>query len=224
MRRSSLRWSKRERRWSSRIERLRAAARGAPPRAWIRGRMRVSSICCGLAVGLLIGPPLLDCAGARIGAGSASAAERQAKPRKPHAERPARPRADRPGFLKPGDPRFAYAPGFVFPLHERPAARMSFMRNPLVSAEYRATPEYNYLYMASPVVGSPPNLPPRRYAADNSYLLRRPSPGPIDGTTARRSRRRATPPVWRSARTAARPAAPTSRRSGAGASRGSTTR
>ena len=69
-----------------------------------------------------------------------------------------------------------YAPSFSSPLYDAPYAAMSFVANPLVSAEYRATPDYNYLYTPASTYRSAPRVRSHRYAADHSYLLR-PSPG-----------------------------------------------
>jgi hypothetical protein len=73
-------------------------------------------------------------------------------------------------------PGAAYAPAFSSPLYGVPRATMSFVANPLVSADYRATPDYNYLYTPASTYRSPPRVRSHRYAADHSYLLR-PSPG-----------------------------------------------
>jgi hypothetical protein len=70
----------------------------------------------------------------------------------------------------------AHAPSFSAPLYEAPYAAMSFIANPIVSAEYRATPDYNYLYTPASTYRSAPRVRSHRYAADNSYLLR-PMPG-----------------------------------------------
>jgi hypothetical protein len=44
--------------------------------------------------------------------------------------------------------------------------------NPLQSSEYRATPEYEYLYTASSTARSVPPVARYSYARDNTYLLR----------------------------------------------------
>jgi hypothetical protein len=44
--------------------------------------------------------------------------------------------------------------------------------NPLQSSEYRATPEYEYLYTASTTARSVPPVARYDYARDNTYLLR----------------------------------------------------
>jgi hypothetical protein len=44
--------------------------------------------------------------------------------------------------------------------------------NPLVSSEYRATPEYEYLYTATTTYRAIPPVARYSYARDNSYLLR----------------------------------------------------
>jgi hypothetical protein len=44
--------------------------------------------------------------------------------------------------------------------------------NPLQSSEYRATPEYEYLYTASTTARSVPPVARYNYARDNTYLLR----------------------------------------------------
>jgi hypothetical protein len=70
----------------------------------------------------------------------------------------------------------ASTPSFSSPLYGAPYGAMSFVANPLVSADYRATPDYNYLYTPASTYRSAPRLRSHRYAADHSYLLR-PSPG-----------------------------------------------
>ena len=44
--------------------------------------------------------------------------------------------------------------------------------NPLQSSEYRATPEYEYLYTASSTARAVPPVERYNYARDNTYLLR----------------------------------------------------
>jgi hypothetical protein len=74
----------------------------------------------------------------------------------------------RPRFAKPS----AYAAAFSLAPYGRPHVTGAFVRNPLVSAEYRSTPEYEYLYTPAPVHASPPAPASYRYAADTAYLLR----------------------------------------------------
>jgi hypothetical protein len=74
------------------------------------------------------------------------------------------------GPLAIGAPVFSPAP------YDAPHAVISVIVNPLVTAEYKATPDYTYLYIPSLTYGSPPRIVRYRYAADHSYLLR-PSSG-----------------------------------------------
>jgi hypothetical protein len=74
---------------------------------------------------------------------------------------------------------FGYAPSFVRPLYKGRYAPISTVANPLVSAEYKATPDYNYLYTPSSAYASPPPIKSYRYAADHGYLLR-----PLSGLSA----------------------------------------
>lgn len=73
------------------------------------------------------------------------------------------------------------SPATVF-AHDRPAfspvpqrssfATVSFAPNPIVSAPYRATAEYEFLYTPALMAASPPPITNYRYRADNGYLLR----------------------------------------------------
>jgi hypothetical protein len=75
-----------------------------------------------------------------------------------------------------GLPRFGrparYNASFAGKLYARAYTREAFVANPVASAEYRATPEYDYLYTGGLIASSPPAPSSHRYAADNSYLLR----------------------------------------------------
>jgi hypothetical protein len=57
-------------------------------------------------------------------------------------------------------------------LYRGPYNLISTVVIPLVSAQYKATPDYEYLYTASSAYSTMPTVPSYRYAADNSYLLR----------------------------------------------------
>jgi hypothetical protein len=128
-----------------------------------------------LAGGLMAGSAAMDPRWLPAGLGPAAAVERASG-----IDRPARPR----GSMKPsgrdkaedGRPRFAkpsaYTASFSLGPYNRSHIRGTFVRNPLVSAEYRSTPEYEYLYTPTPVHASPPAPASYRYAADTGYLLR----------------------------------------------------
>jgi hypothetical protein len=61
---------------------------------------------------------------------------------------------------------------FALPLHRGAYGIGPFVRNPLVTSEYRPTAEYEYLYTPALAAYSPPQPSSYRYSADNSYLLR----------------------------------------------------
>jgi hypothetical protein len=65
-----------------------------------------------------------------------------------------------------------YSASFAPAVYSQPYVRGVFVANPLVSSEYPATPDYNYLYTAALIYERKPPLASYRYAADMSYLLR----------------------------------------------------
>jgi hypothetical protein len=73
------------------------------------------------------------------------------------------------------------------PLYARRHVPIATVPNPLVSAEYKATPDYDYLYTPAAIEISPPPLANHRYAADFGYLLR-PLPGARAAASAYRWR------------------------------------
>jgi hypothetical protein len=133
--------------------------------------MRRSPLRFATAVAAL-GSVLAGLWGAGIGIVPAAAAPEH--PRKARAIATPNRQGERPGFMRAGpEAAFRYEPGFTRPLAASPTTRIAFMPNPLVSAEYRATPEYEYLYHRSFTAAAAPPPPPSRYAGDNGYLLRR---------------------------------------------------
>ncbi|HEX8662824.1 MAG TPA: hypothetical protein VF744_02195 [Beijerinckiaceae bacterium] len=110
------------------------------------------------------------------GLGPALAAPAAAAERAKAASRPERAKKATWDEAEDGRPRFAkpsaYTAAFSLAPYDRPHVRGSFVRNPLVSAQYRSTPEYEYLYTPAPVHASPPAPASYRYAADTAYLLR----------------------------------------------------
>jgi len=149
---------------------------GAPRIGGARGLaksgMRTGTVIFAALGALMLGaaPPQLDGIPIPFGPQGAVAAE--------HAKRAARPppkAAPSPAFAGPrfGPPDAdALKPTFS---RKRIPADYAVIRaapNPLVSAEYRGTPEYEYLFVADPALRSPPPAGRYVYALDYRYLLR----------------------------------------------------
>jgi hypothetical protein len=64
------------------------------------------------------------------------------------------------------------APVFSARLYGAPFAVIASVPNPIVTACYKATPEYTYLYTPAGMVGAPPAMRLHTYGADTRYLLR----------------------------------------------------
>src|SRR3954469_16689276 len=83
------------------------------------------------------------------------------------------------------------APVFSARLYGAPFAIIAIVPNPIVTACYKATPEYTYLYTPAGMVGAPPPIRLHTYGADTRYSSARfrptiRAPRPIAGR-ARRS-------------------------------------
>ena len=63
------------------------------------------------------------------------------------------------------------APVFSARLYGAPFALIASVPNPIVTACYKATPEYTYLYTPAGMVGAPPAMRLHTYGADTRYLL-----------------------------------------------------
>jgi len=63
------------------------------------------------------------------------------------------------------------APVFSARLYGAPFAVIAIVPNPIVTACYKATPEYTYLYTPAGMVGAPPAMRLHTYGADTRYLL-----------------------------------------------------
>jgi hypothetical protein len=63
------------------------------------------------------------------------------------------------------------APVFSARLYGTPFALIATVPNPIVTACYKATPEYTYLYTPAGMVGAPPDMRLHNYGADTRYLL-----------------------------------------------------
>src|SRR5215207_9836830 len=63
------------------------------------------------------------------------------------------------------------APVFSARLYGAPFAVIAIVPNPIVTACYKATPEYTYLYTPAGMVGAPPAMRLHNYGADTRYLL-----------------------------------------------------
>src|SRR5215203_3647750 len=64
------------------------------------------------------------------------------------------------------------APVFSARLYGAPFAVIAIVPNPIVTACYKATPEYTYLYTPAGMVGAPPPaMRLHNYGADTRYLL-----------------------------------------------------
>jgi hypothetical protein len=138
----------------------------------MRGRFALA-----LAGGLMAGAAAADVAPAPAGFAQGTFAQRAAAARAKGADEPSRPRpakrAHREEEARPGfGPPAPHAASFAAALYARPYVRGAFVINPLVSSQYRATPEYTYLYTPAFASGSPPSPASYRYAPDAGYLLR----------------------------------------------------
>jgi hypothetical protein len=56
-------------------------------------------------------------------------------------------------------------------LYGAPFAVIAIVPNPIVTACYKATPEYTYIYTPAGMVGAPPAMRLHNYGADTRYLL-----------------------------------------------------
>lgn len=116
-------------------------------------------------------------------AGAAEAGPRKVRARSTQ-RRPSPAAAARPGHERMDKPEMSSGLGFVHiaafsaPLHNGAYSRFPSIINPLVTQEFPATPEYNYLFTQSSVVGTPPVAMNYRYVADHRFLLR-----PVSGAT-----------------------------------------
>jgi hypothetical protein len=63
------------------------------------------------------------------------------------------------------------APVFSARLYGAPFAVIAIVPNPIVTACYKATPEYTYLYTPAGMVAAPPAMRLHTYGADTRYLL-----------------------------------------------------
>ena len=133
----------------------------------MRGGFSLAFVCGLMAVVAPVGSGgLLAGLGPAVGAERMKAASRSTRAKKAATRNEAE--NGRPRFAKPSP----YIAAFSLAPYGRPHVTGAFVRNPLVSAEYRSTPEYEYLYTPALVHASPPAPASYRYAADTAYLLR----------------------------------------------------